>query len=148
MFSRSCCEWCGARCHLGEIDNEVRRILLFQSWVLFSVWHSFLGQEGWRRLGRVVRVLTRDVLLRWGGGRVFLQFQCSLTSWCFVPSIFLRSHKRFPLVLRVCEKIGVVGRGRFSWPSGRSWRRCCLGYQWISVGPWSWQFDWGVRYPR
>ena len=64
MFSLSCCVWYGTRYQFGEIYDEGKHVILLNILVLFFICHVLLGQEGWRRLGRVVIVFTRDVLLR------------------------------------------------------------------------------------
>ena len=81
LFSHSCCACRGARCHLGEIVDEGRHVVLFQRWVLLSIFYSILGQEGGRSLGRVSGVLTKMSSCDEAVEEGFSLFQCSL-SYC------------------------------------------------------------------
>ena len=65
----------------------------------FSLFVIFLGKQAWRSLGIVVGVLTRNFLLRGGGGRIFSIFQCSIISCFFITNIFVGVKMRFPVVL-------------------------------------------------
>ena len=56
--------------------------------------------------------------------------------------------RRFLAVLIMGKQSELVNGGIGSWSSGRSWRRCHLGCQWISVGTIIWKCGWGLKYIR
>ena len=140
--------WSIAVLNLDWTVVEGRHVFLFQRWLLFSGLYFFVGIEGLRSLERVVGGLIQYVLLKWVSGNVFFIIMCIITYCCFAPNIFVRVQIQPPLVLRVGGINWSGDRGRGPWISGRYWRWFFLGCRWISGGPGSWYFVWGIVYPK
>ena len=127
MFAHRCCAWRGAICYLGKIVNAGRQVVLLQRWALFTFYIWFLVKKG----GGVLEYWSEC----WYGmyscdealEEFFSQFQFSLTSCYFFTNIFVGFQTRVPAVIRMGDKIGVGGRGRGSWNSGRYLIWCGLG---------------------